>query len=132
MELQTAGPAIRIVRILFSGKAGGDQTAIVAFIERVNPLPALTEEHLLTKPRIAALDIEEIHSVKESPAINEYLSKRFPFDAPEEDADRILTQAETFIRAAWAFHSAPSVKIKRAQPKNETLPKQKEALLTVE
>ncbi len=120
--MKQSAPSIRVVRILFSGKIHGNQSAVVAFVETGDPRQALTEEYLLTKPQITALNIEEILSFKESQLINKWFSRQFPLDGMEmeEDIKSILSQVETLIRAAWEFHRALPVKTTRAQRRSES------------
>ena len=76
-EQKANSRAIRVVRILFIRKTGEYQAKLIAFITDDTEPPALTEEYLLSQPRIAALGIERVISAKENTGINSIVSRWF-------------------------------------------------------
>ena len=115
-EQKANSRAIRVVRILFIRKTGEYQAKLIAFITDDTEPPALTEEYLLSQPRIAALGIERVISAKENTGINSIVSRWFARTSVEAEKmeaaiAETLTGIETFIGSTWAFHDAPSIKM---------------------
>lgn len=87
------------------------KSAIIAFVASENPLIALTEEYLLTQPRIATLDIERFLSFKEDRDVNAAVSKWLAkIDWSKEDIAKALGWVETLVTSIWLFRDSPSIK----------------------
>lgn len=116
LEQSMKPPIIRVVRMLTIRKTGEYRASLIAFVADSTEPPALTEEYLLSQPRIAALGIERIISAKENMDINSIASEWFTRASAEtEKAGMFVAEAlawiEMFIRSAWAFHDAPPIKM---------------------